>query len=199
MSKASGHDRDADVPLVPVGGGVPVDATGRRYGYLPRRAARRKIVIRAELGSPWVIAAASGAVLIAVVAAVFLGSRPTRPGPPFADVGPLAAYVTESVATTTDGSAWIDRRDGLRAWSTQTTDGAPVGFCPADGGWSTRGGTRYDRGGRLAGAAGPRMLRLPARAARNHVYVDTDHPAPVTGSAPQLDVCPRVTFPDKPG
>ena len=52
-------------PAVPVGRGVPIDPeTGERVGYLPRKAARRKIIIRRKLGLPWVLGALGAALLI---------------------------------------------------------------------------------------------------------------------------------------
>ncbi len=148
----------SDKPVVPVGGGVPFDPeTGERYGYLPRKAANRKLVIRAQLGLPWVLWALGAAVLLAVVAVVYVASRPDRPGPPYVDQGPLSAYAEGDVTPLRDGTGWLDRRSGLRAYA------APLAFCPENRGW-----------------VGPTLRALPVRIASGRVYVDPTHPAPAS-------------------
>jgi hypothetical protein len=167
----SGAPRD---PIVPVGGGVPVDPeTGERYGYLPRKAANRKLVIRAQLGLPWVVAALAAAALLAVVAVAFVATKPTHPGRPFEDEGRLSDYPEQAVSPLRDGTGWLDRRTGLAAIA------GPVAFCPADGGWVGAGGTRYDAEGRGETAQG--LTLWAVRAASGHVYVDRTHATAVAG------------------
>jgi hypothetical protein len=154
-------------PAVPVGGGVPLDPeTGERFGYLPRKAAQRKIIIRRALGLPWVIGALAAALLIAVAGIAFFASRPDSPGKGFDDAGPLSAYPAGHVTPLLDRSGWVDRRSGLTVWLTTAA------YCPADGGW-VDGGRRWDRLGRPASDAGSEPLReLRTRAVRNRLYVD---------------------------
>lgn len=174
--------RDARDPIVPVGGGVPVDPeTGERYGYLPRKAANRKLVIRAQLGLPWVIAALAAAALLAVAAVAFVATKPTHPGRPFADEGRLSDYPEQAVSPLRDGSGWLDRRTGLAAVA------GPVSFCPADGGWVGNDGTRYDADGRTDKSQG--LTLWAVRAASGHVYVDRTHAAAVTGQTEPLAPC----------
>jgi hypothetical protein len=169
-------------PIVPVGGGVPVDPeTGERYGYLPRRAASRKLVIRAQLGLPWVLAALGAAALLAVAAVAFVLSRPTRPGGAFRDEGALAAYPQQAVTPLRDRSGWLDRRTGLAAIA------GPLDFCPADGGWVGPGGRRYDADGRTESGTG--LTLWAVRAAGGHVYVDKTRTTTVTGQAEPLAPC----------
>ena len=55
-------------------------------GYLPERAAAqaRKIILRAPLGLPWMIASVVGGVVLLVAGGMFLATRgPTEPQPPF--------------------------------------------------------------------------------------------------------------------
>jgi hypothetical protein len=170
-------------PIVPVGGGVPVDPeTGERYGYLPRKAADRKLIIRAQLGLPWVLAALAAAGVLAVAAVAFVLSRPTTPGRPYVDQGPLATYPEQDVTPLRDGSGWLDRRTGLAAVA------GPVAFCPADGGWVGPDGTRYDAQGRTDG--GPGLTLWAVRAASGHVYVDPTHATRLTEVAEPLPPCP---------
>jgi hypothetical protein len=169
-------------PIVPVGGGVPVDPeTGERYGYLPRRAANRKLIIRAQLGLPWLLAALAAAAVLAVAAAVFLLSRPTRPGKPFVDEGPLRAYPEQGVAPLRDRSGWLDRRTGLAAVA------GALSFCPADGGWVGADGKRYDADGRADDGRG--LTLWVVKAASGHVYVDRTRTVTVTGQAEPLPPC----------
>lgn len=153
-------------PAIPVGGGVPVDPeTGERYGYLPRRAANRKILIRSQLGLPWLVSALAFGVAILVAGAAYLLLRPTTPGPPYVDQGPLSRYADGEVTALLDGSGWLDRRTGL------TAIGDDVAFCPSDGGWVDAETGRYDEAGRRVGG-GDGLLLLPTRAASGRVFVD---------------------------
>lgn len=170
-------------PVVPPGGGVPVDPeTGKRYGYLPPRAANRKLIIRAQLGLPWVLAALSAAALLAVAAVAFVVSRPTRPGRPYVDQGPVRAYPEQAVSPLRDRTGWLDRRLGLAAVA------GPVSYCPADGGWVGADGTRYDASGRSDSGQG--LTLWAVRAASGHVYVDRSRSTVVTGQAEPLPPCP---------
>ncbi len=100
-------------PVVPVDGGVPVDPqTGERFGYLPRKAARRKLVIRRQLQLRWVVAAVVVATLIAGTGGWYLASRATAPGPPYVDQGPLQRYPPGALTPLGDGAGWLDRRGG---------------------------------------------------------------------------------------
>ena len=168
-------------PIVPVGGGVPVDAeTGERFGYLPPRAARRKLIVRRQLGIAWVVSALAAALVILLVGLQLLSRTPSAPGAPFVDEGPLAAYPAGHVTPLRDGSGWLDRRDGLVAVA------APLAFCPSDGSWVAPG--------RRFTTDAP---RLPVRAVHGHVYVDPttrlqQPPAgpPITTSCPDAQELP---------
>jgi hypothetical protein len=169
---------------------VPVDPdTGRRYGYLPRKAAQRKIVIRAELGKPWMLASLAVGAGILVLGATFLLSGPDAPGPPFVEQGRLTRYAEGDVTPLEDGSGWLDRRDGLRAV------GGPVAYCPADGGWVDEEGQRYDPAGRAAsGSDGLELRRVSVVDGRVYVHPSGARvpPADAAGSAAAaaLGACP---------
>ncbi|MDQ1713657.1 MAG: hypothetical protein QOE45_3107 [Frankiaceae bacterium] len=181
-------------PIVPVGGGVPVDPeTGERYGYLPRKAASRKLIIRAQLGLPWVLAALAAAAVLAVAAAVFVLSRPDRPGKPYVDEGALRGYPEQAVQPLRDRSGWLDRRTGLAAVA------GPVAFCPADGGWVGEGGKRYDAEGRADDGRG--LALWAVKAASGHVYVDPTRTVVISGQTEPLPPCAQpwhVTDPAPP-
>lgn len=169
-------------PIVPVGGGVPVDPeTGERYGYLPRKAANRKLVIRAQLGLPWVLAALVAAALVLVAGAAFFLSRPDEPGGTYESQGELRAYPEQAVSPLRDKSGWLDRRTGLAAVA------GPIAFCPADGGWVGPGGERYDADGRSDSGAG--LTLWAVRAAGGKVYVDSRNAVRVNGQAEPLPPC----------
>jgi hypothetical protein len=181
-------------PIVPVGGGVPVDPeTGERYGYLPRKAASRKLIIRAQLGLPWVLAALAAAAVLAVAAAVFVLSRPDRPGKPYVDQGALRGYPEQAVQPLRDRSGWLDRRTGLAAVA------GPVAFCPADGGWVGEGGKRFDAEGRADDGHG--LALWAVKAASGHVYVDPTRTVVISGQTEPLPPCEQpwhVTNPAPP-
>lgn len=171
-------------PIVPVGGGVPVDPeTGERYGYLPRKAANRKLVIRAQLGLPWVVGALVAAGILLVAGAAFFLSRPDEPGGAYVSQGALKAYPEQAVSPLQDGSGWLDRRTALAAVA------GPVAFCPADGGWVGPGGERYDADGRSEGGTG--LTLWAVRAAGGKVYVDKTRTTRVPGQAEPLPPCER--------
>lgn len=168
-------------PIVPVGGGVPVDPeTGQRYGYLPRKAANRKLVIRAQLGLPWLVAALAAAGLLAVVAIAYALSRPATPKAPYRDEGALKSYPEQAVHPL-PGGGWLDRRTGLAAVA------GPVSFCVSDGGWVGPGGRRYDEDGRADDGNG--LTLWAVRAASGHVYVDRTHSTRVTARSEPLAPC----------
>lgn len=182
--------REPRGPAVPVGGGVPVDPdTGRRYGYLPRKAAKRKIVIRAELGRRWMLASLAVGAGILLLGATFLLSGPDAPGPPFVEQGRLSRYAEGEVTPLADGSGWLDRRTGLRAV------GGDVAHCPADGGWVDEEGQRYDAAGHAAsGSDGLEIRRVSVVGGRVYVHPSgTRVRPPDAGAAPaaaSLGACP---------
>lgn len=181
-------------PIVPVGGGVPVDPeTGERYGYLPRKAAKRKLIIRAQLGLPWILAALGAAAVLAVAAVAFVLSRPTSLGAPYFHVGPLSEFKEQDVQPFLGGQGWLDRRAGLAAVA------GPVSFCPSDGGWVGADGRRYDAQGRADDGRGLTLWKV--RAVSGEVYVDQTSTTTVTGQAEPLAPCPdawAVTDPEPP-
>ncbi len=172
---------DKEKPVVPVGGGVPFDPeTGKRYGWLPPRAAGRKLVIRAQLGLPWVLGALAAALLLLVAGVVFVVARPDRPGPPYADEGPLAQYAEQDVTPLSRGSAWVDRRRGLDVF-------VMAAFCVSDGGWIGPGGPRFDEAGRSETGTGAYRARVKVVSGR--LYVDLTRQTRVTGQTEPLPPC----------
>jgi hypothetical protein len=169
-------------PIVPVGGGVPVDPeTGERYGYLPRRAANRKLVIRAPLGLPWVHAALGAAAFVLVAGLAFFLSRPSEPGGAYVSQGALASYPEQAASPLRDRGGWLDRRSGLAAVA------GPVSYCPGDGGWVGPDGRRYDEDGRSESGEG--LTLWAVRAAGGKVYVDRTRSTRVTGQSEPLPPC----------
>ncbi|MEP7056115.1 MAG: hypothetical protein ABI912_12810 [Actinomycetota bacterium] len=181
--------QDGQGPAVPVGGGVPVDPqTGERFGYLPRKAARRKIIIRRRLGLHWMLAALGAALLIGVAGAAFLLSDPGRPAPRYADLGTLAAYPAGAVTPLNTGAGWVDRRIALTLWLTSEP------YCEADGGWGA-GPVRWDSKGILhsAGSGQANLRYADAKVARGHLYVDRSRSTEAPGSpGADLPSCPAA-------
>ena len=175
-------------PAVPIGGGVPIDPlTGERFGYLPRKAARRKIIIRRTLGLPWLLGGIGTAVLIGIAGIAFLLSHPGRPPSRYVDEGALTAYPAGLVTPLRSGAGWVDRRGSLTIWLTRES------FC-ADGGWGA-GPVRWDEFGGVHGAGsggGPAAANLryaDRQVARGRLYVDPARSAAV--AAPPGAALPR--------
>jgi hypothetical protein len=163
---------------------VAEDRTRERVAYLPPKAARaRKLILRSQLGLPWVLTAVLFGALILAAGSVFL-VKGGRPGAPWVKVAPLTRLPDGAVTQTSGGSVQVvvvDRRGGgLRAFAV-----AP-GACPvvgtAGGGFARPcAGQAWDSAGQPAAtpphAAPPAMRPLPVQVARGDLYVNRQHAA----------------------
>jgi len=146
--------------------------TRPRVAWLPPRAARaRKLVLRSQLGAPWLLGALAAAALILLAGIVFL-TRSDHPGAPWQRAGPAQAFQPGRVVEV--GLAGrrmvVDRRHGgLHAFL------APAGTClvQAGGPGFARAcdGRRWDADGRPL-TSGPPLERIPAQLVRDGLYVD---------------------------
>jgi hypothetical protein len=151
-----------------------------RTAYLPPRAARaRKLILRTQLGLPWMLAAGLFAVVI-LVAGTLLLAQGGRPGPPWVRVAAAAALPQGSVVEVPAGAGRVvvvDRRGGLL----QTFLAEP-GPCPvtAAGTGLARPcqGRVWEADGTPARAGVPALHRVPARLAAGDLYVDVSAAAP---------------------
>lgn len=157
--------------------------TRERTAYLPPKAARaRKLILRGQLGLPWMLTAALfGAVILAAGAAFLV--KGGRPGAPWVEVAPLARF-PEGAVTEAPGPSGqlvvVDRRGGtLRAFA------LPPGGCPVTGAGGGRfarpcAGQAWDAGGHAdvtpGRAAPPPMRPLPVQVARGDLYVNPRAP-----------------------
>jgi hypothetical protein len=149
----------------------------QRAAYLPPRAAKaRKLILRTQLGLPWLLAATLVAGVI-LLAGVLLLARGGRPGSPWVRVDPLAAFPPGAVAEVGQPGIGrqlvvvVDRRDGdLRAFV------GPAGGCRVAG--DGRGFARpcarqsWDADGTPRSAHTPPLTRVPTRLASGDLYVD---------------------------
>jgi hypothetical protein len=156
----------------------PPDAQQRpeRTAYLPPRAAKaRKLILRTQLGLPWLLAATAVAGVI-LVAGVLLLARGGRPGSPWVAVAAVTAFppgsLTEVEAPGPAGRVvLVDRRAGdLRAFV------GPKAACPLqpDGHGFRRGctGQAWDADGAPHTPRTQALTRVPTRFARGDLYVD---------------------------
>ncbi len=161
---------------------VAEDPTRERVAYLPPRAARaRKLILRSQLGLPWIVAAALFGVVILAAGAVFL-VRGGRPGAPWVELAPLARFPDGAVGEAAFRAGQVvvvDRRDGtLRAFAIEP------GACPVVA--AGRGFARpcseqaWDGAGRphdgAGGVAAPAMRPLPVQVAGGDLYVNPRGP-----------------------
>ncbi len=161
---------------------MPEEPTRERLAYLPPRAARaRKLILRRQLGLPWMLAAALFGAVILAAGAIFL-AKGGRPGSPWVELAPLARFpagaVTEAPGPA-DQVVVVDRRgDALRTFVL-----AP-GACPVVGAGSGFArpcvGQAWDGAGRPDGTRGrtalPAMRPVPVQVARGDLYVDPRAP-----------------------
>jgi hypothetical protein len=160
---------------------MPDDPTRERVAYLPPRAAKaRKLILRSQLGLPWMLTAALFGAVILAAGAVFL-VKGGRPGAPWVKVAPLARFPDGAVTQTASGAGQVvvDRREGtLRAFAVEPGPCAVVG---AGGGFARPcAGQAWDAAGRpedgTGRAAGPAMRPLPVQVARGDLYVNPRGP-----------------------
>jgi hypothetical protein len=151
-----------------------VGKPGERIAYLPPRAARaRKLILRSQLGLPWMLAALAFAALI-LVAGVLLLAQSGRPGAPWVRVGPADTFPSGAVtqAGRLDGDAVVvDRRGGVvRAFRVLAADCDVV----ADGEGFARPCTTesWAADGAPAEGSGTALTPLPAQLARGDLYVN---------------------------
>ena len=158
---------------------MPKDPTRERVAYLPPRAGKaRKLILRSQLGLPWMLAAILFGMVILVAGILFLVTG-GRPGAPWQRVAPVTRLADGAVTQTplrAGEVAVVDRRGGtLRAFL------APTGPCPVVG--TPRGFARpcvlqaWDRSGeplRTQGSSAlpPRLRPMPATVAKGDLYVD---------------------------
>jgi hypothetical protein len=160
---------------------VPKDPGAQRTAYLPPRAAKaRKLILRSQLGLPWILAAVLFGLVILAAGTLYL-VKGGRPGAPWQRVAPVTRFAEGAVGQSplrAGEVVVVDRRGGtLRAFL------APVGPCPVVG--TPAGYARpcvlqaWDRSGapiRHAGAgpaAVPPPLRpVPATVAKGDLYVN---------------------------
>ena len=148
-----------------------------RVAYLPPRAARaRKLILRGQLGLPWVLAALAAAAVILVAGTAFL-VRSGRPVEPWVRVGPAAAHQPGTVtqAPGPEGRVLvIDRRGTVRAFLVQP---APCEVRAAGDGFARAcTGERWDPSGRPS-KPGPALERVPAQLSHGDLYVRLDEEA----------------------
>jgi hypothetical protein len=156
---------------------VPKDPTTQRTAYLPPRAGKaRKLILRTQLGLPWMLAAILFGLVILAAGTLFL-VKGGRPGAPWQRVAPLTGIADGAVSQRplrAGEVVVVDRRgDTLRAFL------APDGPCPVVG---TAGGFArpcaaqgWDRSGapaRRGGAVPPPLRAVPATVAKGELYVN---------------------------
>jgi hypothetical protein len=159
---------------------VPNDPTRERVAYLPPKAGKaRKLILRTQLGLPWMLAAILFGLVILVAGTLFLvkGGRPGAPWQRVAPVTRLEDGTVTQAALRAGEVVVVDRRGGtLRAFL------APSGACPVV---ATRSGgfarpcthQAWDQSGQPAGGQGasaqpPALRPMPATVAKGDLYVD---------------------------
>jgi nitrite reductase/ring-hydroxylating ferredoxin subunit len=158
---------------------VAEDQSRQRVAYLPPRAGKaRKLILRSQLGLPWMLAAMLFGLVILVAGTLFLvkGGRPGAPWQRVAPVTRLAGGAVTQAPLRAGEVVVVDRRGGtLRAFL------APTGSCPVVG---TPGGfarpcarQAWDQSGEPVAGQGastppPRLRAVPATVAKGDLYVN---------------------------
>jgi hypothetical protein len=158
---------------------VPEDQSRQRVAYLPPRAGKaRKLILRSQLGLPWMLAAMLFGLVILVAGTLFLvkGGRPGAPWQRVAPVTRLADGAVTQAPLRAGEVVVVDRRGGgLRAFL------APTGSCPVVGtpggfarpcarqAWDQSGGPVAGQG---ASTPPPRLRAVPATVAKGDLYVN---------------------------
>ena len=157
---------------------MPEDQRRERVAYLPPRAVKaRKLILRTQLGLPWMLAAILFGMVILAAGVLFLVKR-GRPGAPWQRVAPVTRFADAAVTETPLRAGQVlvvDRREGgVRAFVTAPgacrVQAAPGGFarpCAAQA-WNRDGGPAP--GGGSSGE--PPLRAVPATVARGDLYVN---------------------------
>ncbi len=137
---------------------MPQDPTPQRVAYLPPRAGKaRKLILRSQLGLPWMLAAILFGLVILVAGTLFL-VKGGRPGAPWQRVAPVTRFADGAVS-----------QAPLRA--SCPVVGTPTGFarpCVQQA---------WDQSGEPLGSHGlrtppPRLRAVPATVAKGDLYVN---------------------------
>jgi hypothetical protein len=163
---------------------VPEEPTRQRVAYLPPRAAKaRKLILRSQLGLPWMLTAALFGVVILAAGTLFL-VKGGRPGVPWVRLGPLTRFADGAVTQVAGPSGQVvvvDRRGSPRAFMLAPgacpVVGAGSGFArPCAGQAWDSGGRPAAAPGRAAGPAPPPMRPVPLQIARGDLYINPRAP-----------------------
>jgi hypothetical protein len=158
---------------------VPEDQRRERVAYLPPRAARaRKLILRSQLGLPWMLTAILFGMVILAAGVLFL-VKGGRPGAPWQRVAPVTSFADAAVTERPLRAGEVlvvDRREGtVRAFVTAPgacpVQATPGGFARPCAGqaWAGDGGPVGGQGSRSE----PAPLRaVPTTVARGDLYVN---------------------------
>ncbi len=163
--------------IAPAGAAPPGAGRSSRVAYLPPRAGKaRKLILRSQLGLPWMLAAILFGLVILVAGTLFL-VKGGRPGAPWQRVAPVTRFADGAVSQAplrADEVVVVDRRGTLRTFL------APTGSCPVVG--TPTGFARpcaqqaWDQSGEPLGSHGlrtpPRLRAVPATVAKGDLYVN---------------------------
>jgi len=164
---------------------VPKDRSQERIAYLPSRAAgARKLVLRSQLGVPWLLAAVLFGLVILVAGVLFL-VKAGRPGAPWERVAPVARFADGTVTQApyrADEVLVVDRRGGtLRAFLAAPGPcpvvGTPSGFARPCAGQAWGSGGEPAPTARAASPPPP-LRAVPVTVAKGELYVDAPRPHP---------------------
>ena len=158
------------------------DHRRERVAYLPPRAVKaRKLILRSQLGLPWMLTAILFGMVILAAGVLFL-VKGGRPGAPWQRVAPVTSFTDAAVTETPlrAGQALVvDRRGGaVRAFVTAPgacpVQAAPGGFArPCSGqAWSGDGG----RAPGMGPAGEPPLRAVPTTVAKGDLYVNAPGP-----------------------
>jgi hypothetical protein len=157
---------------------VPQDPTPQRVAFLPPRAGKaRKLILRSQLGLPWMLAAILFGLVILVAGTLFL-VKGGCPGAPWQRVAPVTRFADGAVSQAplrAGEVVVVDRRGTFRTFL------APTGSCPVVG--TPTGFARpcvqqaWDQSGEPLGSHGlrtppPRLRAVPATVAKGDLYVN---------------------------
>jgi hypothetical protein len=161
---------------------VPEDQRRERVAYLPPRAVKaRKLILRSQLGLPWMLSAILFGLFILCAGVLFL-VKGGRPGAPWQRVAPVTRFADASVTETplrVGRVLVVDRRDGgVRAFVTAPgpcpVQAAPEGFARPCAGqaWNGDGAPAPGR----APAGEPALRAVPTTVAKGDLYVNPPVP-----------------------
>ena len=167
------------------------DAEYGPRGYLPQRAAKRarKIILREQMGTPWVMAAIVAAVVVLAAGAWYLVTSNRAPSVPYQPIGAISDVPALGAMTFLIGeeapTGYLVSRAGGEVRVFLAPAEPPVQWCLRSRRYESSDGAVWTVDGALVGGDGESLRPVPTKLYGGQVYVDSTSPSPAPTADPR--------------